>query len=208
MATPEGPLREYLRHIDAGTVPLPDEALADYRRLHEQFSHSAPPAPSLAGRIRGEQSMLTALADSKRPDQRGGRRMIPTFLAAVPRAVLTALGAVALTGGAMTASAAVGGANIPATLLAALGVSNQQELDPGITGSNASSSGLDHANPNAADGAGNAADKGDNRVVPTIPSVVPTVMPDAAQTRVPDLAQPGTERANLGGANAAGAGEP
>jgi hypothetical protein len=165
MAKPEGPLGEYLRQMDEGRVtPYDDGTLAEYGRLHQQITRSATLTPSLAGRIRGQQRMLTALADSTKT--RGGRQMIPTFLAAVPKAVLTAIGVIALTGGAMTASAAAGGPNIPAVLLAAVGLGNAQEHDSGISTSNVSETGREHANPNALDGAGNADDKGDNRATP------------------------------------------
>jgi hypothetical protein len=123
----------------------------------------------MAGRIRGEQRMLTALADSKRATRRTGFS-VPKVFGAVPKAAFAALGAIVLTGGAMTASAAAGGPNVPAALLAAVGLEHLGPLsaaESGIDETKASPTGFENANQNAKDGgAVNSEQKGDNRKTP------------------------------------------
>src|SRR5688572_19697254 len=75
--------------------------------------------------------MLSAL---RTPAQQAGRiRMIPRFLTMVPRAAAVALAGVVLTGGAMGASAAVGGPNIPDAVLTAFGVLSGHEGGPDLS---------------------------------------------------------------------------
>src|SRR5688500_2445619 len=167
MAKPEDRLRDYLERSETNSdVTRGDDPGSDLLTLREQLRRAASSTPSMAGRVRGEQRMLTALADSRNATQPTGIR-IPAFFGAVPKAAFATLGLLVLTGSAMTASAAAGGPNVPAALLAAVGIENLGPLsaaESGIGFSEASQTGLDHANENAEDGgAKNSEDKGDNR---------------------------------------------
>ena len=74
----------------------------------------------------------------------------------IPRAAAMAVAALVLTGGAMGASAAIGGPNIPDAVLIAVGL-RTEEHESGIDHSQASQTGLENANQRAHQG-GNAPD--------------------------------------------------
>jgi hypothetical protein len=118
--------------------------------------------------------MLAAL---RAPQTRaGGIRMIPALLKVVPRAAAIAIGGLVLTGGAIGASAAVGGPSVPAALLTAVGL-HSEEHESGIGHSNASETGKEHANDRAFLGAGN----GQRHK----PAVTPTATATATSTATP-----------------------
>ena len=86
--------------------------------------------------------------------------MVPKFLTMMPRAVAIAVAALVLTSGAMGASAAVGGPNLPDAVLTALGV-GVAEHESGIGQSQASETGLDNANERASLGGNGGPDFSD-----------------------------------------------
>jgi hypothetical protein len=114
-------IQAYLSGRDAG-LSSTDVELNEIADLLARFKRGLP-APPMAARIRAEERMLTALADRAARSQRRERS---PFFAALPKAALMALGLFALSGLGVTASAAVGGPNVPSVLLAAVGIEMPQ----------------------------------------------------------------------------------
>src|SRR5262249_54344922 len=96
---------------DDWLVRYPEHAavLGAYLGLHDRLDGLAPTGPVLSG-VHGRQRLLAALAA---PAGLGGAHPIPSFFPALPPAPLAATAAVPVEGGAIGASAAMGGPNLP-----------------------------------------------------------------------------------------------
>lgn len=122
-------LAECLAAIDAG-APVEDvlarfpahiEQLRPVLGLRAALDVSEAPLPPTM-RARGEQRLRAALAS---PAPSGGIPVLSSLFGLLPKAATQALIALAVTGGAIGASAAAGGPNIPGEVLQAVGLVNE-----------------------------------------------------------------------------------
>lgn len=124
----ESALAECLAAIDVGTpvedvlarFPAHTEALRPALGLRAALGGRVAPLPPTM-RARGEQRLQAALAS---PAPAGGIPVLSSLFGLLPKAATQALIALLVTGGAMGASAAAGGPNIPAEVLHAVGLVN------------------------------------------------------------------------------------
>ncbi len=170
------------RDVEGCLQQNPDRA-AELRPHLELWSdlNAAPKAqPNFGSQQRGQHQLLGALADmEKEREGRTTRFLTPALV----KAAAVVAGVALLAGGAAGASAAFGGPNVPAEVLSGIGISK------------ASPTGIQHANPNAQDGSGNAGQGIDN--------ASPT-----GSDKANDNAFQGASNADDRGGNADGAGAP
>lgn len=125
----ESALAECLAAIDAGAAvedvlarfPAHIEQLRPVLGLRAALDVSEAPLPPTM-RTRGEQRLRAALAS---PAPSGGIPVLSSLFGLLPKAATQALIALAVTGGAIGASAAAGGPNIPGEVLQAVGLVNE-----------------------------------------------------------------------------------
>jgi hypothetical protein len=205
-------LTESIRDIETGARDLEGcirehpECAWDLRPHLELWSNLnfAPKAePMLAGRQRGLNQMLGALADV----EKGGRkRMVPFLTPALTKAAAVVVGVALLAGGAAGASAALGGPNVPEEVLSGIGISNASDTgkehanpnafegsdNAGQGINNASETGREHANPNAFEGADNAGQGSDN----ASETGQENRNPNASEEHGPPESVPGSDKAS------------
>lgn len=123
----EAVLEECLRSLDRGEQL--ESALARFPQHEGALRRALDMQMRLDARFRipsgvEERGFHRLQAAVEAPVPTGGRSMLFAFFGGVPKAVAAAIAALLLTGGAMGASAAVGGPNIPGQIWHAIGASS------------------------------------------------------------------------------------
>ena len=194
--TLEDVLAAALRELETG-VPVSAQRAdgapdgTPWLQLRNRLETSPRLDASTYGRSHGRQRMLATLAT---PQHTGGFHMITSLFTMVPKAAMLVIGGLVLSGSAVGASAAVGGPDLPAAVLTAVGLRADVEQTSGIGNApDAAQNGKDHANSKAIDGSANA-------------SASATVTVGVGIGNAPDAAQVGVDHANdrafLGAGNA------
>lgn len=128
-------LARYLEDIENGRTSVEEclrqhpehaDALRRHIELHQLVAGLPRLNPSSIGEQRGRQQLLTAVASQN--IEGVSKKMIPNLLSsAIVKAVAGALASVLLLTGAVTASAAMGGPNLPSQALSALGLDGNHD---------------------------------------------------------------------------------